>query len=95
MSLKNYKIIITGLPLVFTKVFQVFKSTHVGSGLEWHSDKMTRSSNRHGASLWHGGSLWHSDKLTPCVNLAQRQNDMVVSLERCVTFAPRVALARR
>ena len=34
-----------------------------GSGSEWHSDKMTRSSNRHGASLWHGGSLWHSDKM--------------------------------
>ena len=50
---------------------------YIGSGSEWHSDKMTRSSNRHGASLWHGGSLWHGDKMTQCVNLAQRQNDTV------------------
>ena len=42
-----------------------------GSGSEWHSDKITRSSKRHGASLWHG------DKMTRCVNLAQRQNDTV------------------
>ena len=42
-----------------------------GSGSEWHSDKMTRSSKRDGASLW------HSDKMTRCVNLAQRQNDTV------------------
>ena len=48
-----------------------------GSGSEWHSDKMTRSSNRHGASLRHGGSLWHRDKMTRCVNLAKPQNDTV------------------
>ena len=53
------------------------KLCYVGSGSEWHSDKMTRSSNRHGASLWHEGSLWHSDKMTRCVTLAQRQNNKV------------------
>ena len=52
-------------------------SSLAGSGSEWHSDKMTRSSKRHGALLWHGGSLWHGDKMTRCVNLAQRQNDTV------------------
>ena len=59
-----------------------------GSGSEWHSDKMKRSSNRHGASLcteghfgtvtkWHGVSIWHSDRMTRCVTLAQQQNDTV------------------
>ena len=35
------------------------------------------ATKRHGASLLHGGSLWHGDKMTRCVNLAQRQNDTV------------------
>ena len=43
-------------------VKRIFKANTInpysyGSGSEWHSDKMTRSSKRHGASLWHGGSL--------------------------------------
>ena len=43
ISLKNYNL--------------HFVNSKTGSGSEWHSDKTTRSSNRHGASLWHGGSL--------------------------------------
>ena len=49
-------------------------TTLKGSGSEWHSEKMTRSSNRHGASFWHGGLFWHSNKMTRCVTLAQQQN---------------------
>ena len=39
--------------------------------------KMTRSSNRHGESLWHGRSLWHSEKMARYVTLAKRQNGTV------------------
>ena len=43
----------------------------LGSGSEWHSKKKTRSSNRHGASLW------HSYKMIWCVTLAEQQNSTV------------------
>ena len=54
-----------------------FQPQKYGIGSEWHSNKMTRLSNRHVSSFLQGGSLWHSDKMTRCVNLTQRQNDVV------------------
>ena len=74
---------------LFVEYFKMRVHNQTGSWSEWHSDKMTRSSNRHSASLLHGGSLWHNDKMTWCVNLAQRQNDTMRhfgTATKCLSF---------
>ena len=65
-----------------------------GSGSEWHSDKMTQLSNRHGASLRHEGSLWHSNSHSVSIWHSYKMT-WCVTLARCVILTRRVTLAQQ